>query len=160
MEDSNNLVALKSGYYFMIFKKEEIPFFYELEKTNKAIIKDNKKYNLYEAPNWDIAQKVDALMDKKNEIGYEIDNYLNNDFKKVNAPIIGSDGNVFNLIGICTKALKKAGYNAMADELTNRVTHSHSYEDALSIMAEYVNPVDQYNNSLDDINYDDVDISI
>ena len=70
-------VALKSGYYFMVFDKEEIPFFDELEKTNQIIEKDNQEYNLYRAPTWELAQKVDALMDSENiGIGYSIDDYL------------------------------------------------------------------------------------
>lgn len=67
-------IALKSGYYFMIFEKEDIPFFHELEKTNKLISKDNQEYYLYEAPNWDIAKKVDAFIGNEN-LGYNIDEY-------------------------------------------------------------------------------------
>ena len=78
---------------------------------------------------------------------------------KPKAQIIGADGNVFNLIGICSRALKTAGYTKEADEMINRVTSSHSYEEALSIMCEYVEPVDQYYNKYDDEEYDyDVDI--
>lgn len=73
--NNEEMIALKSGYYFMIFKKDSIPFFDELEKTNKVILKDNKKYNLYTAPTWDVAQKVDAFMGNDN-LGYDIDEYL------------------------------------------------------------------------------------
>lgn len=70
--------------------------------------------------------------------------------KKPVAPIIGADGNVFNLIGICSKALKKAGYKEQADEMTNRIQNSKSYDEALSIMMEYVDPVDvDYDDELD-----------
>lgn len=69
---------------------------------------------------------------------------MNKDFKKVDAQIIGADGNVFNLIGICQKALKRNGYYDEAEELVNRVTNSHSYDEALQIMMEYVNPVSEY----------------
>lgn len=67
-------VALKSGYYFMIFEKEDIPFFDELKKTDRLVSKDNQEYHLYEAPNWEIAKKVDDLMGNEN-IGYDIDEY-------------------------------------------------------------------------------------
>lgn len=73
--NNEEMIALKSGYYFMIFKKDSIPFFDELEKTNKVILKDNKKYNLYTAPTWDVAQKVDAFMGNDN-LGYDIDEFL------------------------------------------------------------------------------------
>lgn len=70
--------------------------------------------------------------------------------KKPVAPIMGADGNVFNLIGICSRALKKAGYKEQADEMTNRIQNSKSYDEALSIMMEYVDPVDvDYDDELD-----------
>lgn len=75
---------------------------------------------------------------------------MRNDFEKVNAPIINADGNVFNLIGICSKELRRHGYSEEAKELEERVTNSKSYDDALMIMMEYVNPVDiDYNEDLD-----------
>lgn len=68
------------------------------------------------------------------------------------AAIIGADGNVFNLIGICSRALKTAGFPEKAKEMTNRITNSKSYEEALSIMCEYIEPVDQNYQRLEDIN--------
>lgn len=73
-DKNNNLVALKSGYYFMIFKKDDIPFFNDLKKTNQMIKKDNEEFNLYEAPTWELAQKVDDLMGNEWD-GYDIDEY-------------------------------------------------------------------------------------
>ncbi len=64
-------------------------------------------------------------------------------FKKVDAPIIGADGNVFNLIGICRKCLTQAGYRDKSKELSNRVQACGSYDEALFIMLEYVNPCSQ-----------------
>lgn len=77
----NNKVALRSGYYFMLFDKNDIPFFNELEKTNRVILMDNQEYHLYESPTWEIAQKVDALMGD-DELGFSIDDYELN--KKIN----------------------------------------------------------------------------
>ena len=62
---------------------------------------------------------------------------MEKEFKKVDAPIIGANGNVYNLIGICREALKSNGYVKEADELLKRVTNSHSYDEALQIMMEY-----------------------
>lgn len=81
---------------------------------------------------------------------------MNKEFEKVDAPIIGADGNVFNLIGICKRALKSNGYVKEAEELVNRVTNSHSYDEALEIMMEYVNPVSEYDMEIDD--YSDISI--
>ena len=61
----------------MIFNIENISFFSELNKTNCVIRKDNEEYHLYEAPTWEIAQKVDALMGNT-DLGYDIDEYLVN----------------------------------------------------------------------------------
>lgn len=82
---------------------------------------------------------------------------MNKEFKKVPAKLIGEDGNVFNLIGICTKALKRAGYNDEAKELVNRVTSCKSYEDALCVMTEYVDP---YGEDYDYVEYDELDDDI
>ena len=76
-----------------------------------------------------------------------------------NAPIIDADGNVFNLIGICSRSLKDAGYPDKAKEMTERVTSSKSYEDALARMCEYVNPVSQYGyDEYDDFDCDEIEI--
>ena len=57
------------------------------------------------------------------------------------APLIGADGNIFNLIGIAQKALRDQGLEQQADEMRNRVFKTHSYEEALGTIQEYVNPV-------------------
>lgn len=56
---------------------------------------------------------------------------------KPKVKLTGQDGNVFNLLGICTKALKRAGQSEEAKELTKKVFSSGSYHEALSIMQEY-----------------------
>lgn len=66
----------------------------------------------------------------------------NNNFKKVDAPIINADGNIFNLMGISSRALKENGYDEEAKEMMDRIQKSHSYDEALSIITEYINPVD------------------
>ncbi|MFA0889239.1 MAG: hypothetical protein ACC613_09150 [Synergistales bacterium] len=52
--------------------------------------------------------------------------------------LIGQDGNVFNLVGICSRALKKAGRLEEARAMQERVFKAASYAEALSIMGEYV----------------------
>lgn len=61
--------------------------------------------------------------------------------------LVGSDGNIFNLIGIASRALKRAGMGDKATEMTNRIFGSGSYEEALGIILEYVDDetmVDDY----------------
>lgn len=59
--------------------------------------------------------------------------------KKPVARVIGQNGNVFNLIGICSRVLKKNNMSKEAKEMTERCFKSSSYGEALSIMAEYCN---------------------
>ena len=52
--------------------------------------------------------------------------------------LTGQDGNVFNLIGICSRALRKAGRVEEARLMQQRVFQAGSYGEALTIMGEYV----------------------
>lgn len=62
--------------------------------------------------------------------------------KKPECPIIGADGNIFNIIGIASRSLKNCGMGDAAKEMQSRVTASGSYSEALAIISEYVEPVD------------------
>lgn len=62
---------------------------------------------------------------------------MNTNETKPHAKVIGKDGNVFVTMGICSSALKKAGKLNEAKEMLERVSNSGSYNEALSIMAEY-----------------------
>jgi hypothetical protein len=64
-------------------------------------------------------------------------------FKRPNAPLIGANGNVFNLIAIAGITLKEHGYPDKASEMSKRVQESKSYEEALAIIQEYVEPVER-----------------
>ena len=81
---------------------------------------------------------------------------MKENFIKQKSPIIGADGNIFNLIGIASKSLKKEGYYEEANEMSKRVMSSNSYEEALGIIVEYIDPVDEYelNYGYDDITYE------
>lgn len=76
---------------------------------------------------------------------------MNKYFEKVDAKIIGANGNVYNLLAICQRALKDNGYNEEAKELYERVTNSESYDMALSIMQEYVNPISTENETSNEL---------
>lgn len=60
------------------------------------------------------------------------------DKKKPKCKLVGSNGNIFNLLGIAGKALKANGMKEEADEMYKRVTSSGSYYEALGIITEYV----------------------
>lgn len=48
------------------------------------------------------------------------------------------DGNIFVMTGRARKALKRAGYSDKAEEMTGRVQKAQSYDEAVSILYEYV----------------------
>ena len=57
---------------------------------------------------------------------------------KPKCKLIGEDGNIFNLMGIASRTLKKAGLTKQAEEMIERIKNSGSYYEALGIIMEYV----------------------
>ena len=80
-----------------------------------------------------IRRELVRNMEMKEKLGLE-------ESLRPEAKMIGEDGNVFNLMGICSNALKKAGYPEKSKEMFDRVTSCGSYDEALAIMNEYVIP--------------------
>ncbi len=58
--------------------------------------------------------------------------------KKPKCKLTGQDGNIFNLVGIAKRALEKADMKEQTKEMTDRIFKSHSYDEALCIIMEYV----------------------
>ncbi len=52
--------------------------------------------------------------------------------------LVGEDGNIYAILGRASKLLRRVGQEDRAKEMTERVTASHSYHDALFIVSEYV----------------------
>lgn len=61
--------------------------------------------------------------------------------KKPECPMIGADSNIFNILGIASRTLKRNGMADEAQEMRSRVTESGSYENALAVIMEYVEPI-------------------
>lgn len=59
----------------------------------------------------------------------------------VEVELLGEDGNIFNVLGIATKAMKREGYRKEAKELSDKVFKTHSYDDALLTIRDYVEVV-------------------
>lgn len=59
--------------------------------------------------------------------------------QKPDCPLIGQDGNIFNLAGIASLTLKEQGMEEQAEEMKERIYSSHSYSEALNIIGDYVN---------------------
>ncbi len=60
------------------------------------------------------------------------------DFKP-DCPMIGQDGNIFNLMGIAARTLRENDMEDKAKEMCERIYDSGSYDNALCILGEYVN---------------------
>ena len=58
---------------------------------------------------------------------------------KPDCPLIGEDGNIFNLIGKASQTLRENGMQEQADEMRSRIFQCQSYDSALSIIGDYVN---------------------
>ncbi len=59
--------------------------------------------------------------------------------EKPKCKLVGENGNIFNLMGIASRALKSAGQPEKAKEMCNKITsQAKSYEEALVIISEYV----------------------
>lgn len=61
---------------------------------------------------------------------------------KPKVKLVGQDGNIFNILGIASRALKEAGYADEAKEMQTEDFASDSYEEALAIVLQYVDEAD------------------
>lgn len=52
--------------------------------------------------------------------------------------LIGKDGNVFNLIGLTTRALRQEGYSDEAQEFSDGAHKKTSYDEVLNYIQEFV----------------------
>jgi hypothetical protein len=57
--------------------------------------------------------------------------------EKPKVRLTGTDGNVFALAGLVSRALKTAGQTTEAAEFSRRLWGCESYDAALALMAEY-----------------------
>lgn len=125
-------VAIKSGYYFEIFDKSDMPN--TLIKSGTKVELDNKKYDLYKANTLEDERVIDKMFGDR--MGYDIDDHT---VKKPKCALIGEDGNIFNLMGIASRTLKHNKMNEEAQEMCNKITtEAKSYGEALLIIGEYV----------------------
>lgn len=52
--------------------------------------------------------------------------------------LVGTDGNVFSVIGTVSASLKKEGRPELAKEFVTKALASHSYYEVLALVGEYV----------------------
>lgn len=81
-----------------------------------------------------VPNRLGGFVDRN--IGQEEESQSNG---KPDCPLIGQDGNIFNLMGIASRTLKRNGMAEQATEMCGRIQASGSYGEALNILGEYVN---------------------
>jgi len=88
---------------------------------------------------WHSSEKYFLLCDDEFEQHLLTQSKVPKETRKPDCPLIGQDGNVFNLMGIAARMLKQYGQDAAAMAMRARVMDSDSYGAALVIMGAYVN---------------------
>ena len=73
-----------------------------------------------------------------NKLGGFIENAAQ-ERKKPDCKLIGEDGNIYNLMELAARTLRRNGLTEQATEMTERITGCGSYDEALGIIGEYVN---------------------
>lgn len=74
--------------------------------------------------------------------------------QKPKCPLIGEDGNIFNLMGIASRTLKRNGMQEEAKEMCDKITKSGSYDQALAIISDYVEVTSREEIEEDDEEYE------
>ena len=60
--------------------------------------------------------------------------------EKPEVQLLGSDGNIFAVTARARRALIETGMDEEARKMSERVMESHSYDEALGVIMEYVDP--------------------
>jgi hypothetical protein len=149
--DGINEILTEEGILLDGAKFTDISAFEHNGHTNMLFSMDNVRLDVGKLAMWRLQTHETFggtwLSDyMQNEFGIDVNSPEPYEYTKPEAPIIGADGNVFNLIGIVSRTLKRAGLNEQASEMRSRVMDSGSYDDALAVMMEYVEPIgiDEY----------------
>lgn len=74
--------------------------------------------------------------------------------RKPDCPLIGQNGNIFNLMAIASRTLDENGMEAQALEMRQRIHGADSYYKALDIIGEYVN-ITSVDDGMDDGDFDE-----
>ena len=126
-------------------KFEDIYSFKSGEITNLLFPLDNADVNIPKLAMWRIGTHevfggtwLSDYIDNRLSDKEEVVNNENQEVIKPDCELIGQDSNIFNLMGIASKTLKRNGMSNDAKEMCDRITSSASYDEALSIIDEYV----------------------
>lgn len=160
--DGINHILTEEGVLQCDSKFREVSVFEHDGLTNLLFhMYEDVKLNMGKLVMWRIATHgnfsgtwlSDYLMNKFN---IDISEPLKSDVQKEkpNCPLIGQDGNIFSLMGIASSTLKQHGLKEEAKEMCSRITSSGNYNEALSIIGEYVNITSKDEMEMDEQNED------
>ena len=112
---------------------------YGYDDEGKKVELNNVIYDLYNGTSLEDEKTIDNMFGDR--MGYAIDEHT---IEKPKCALIGEDGNIFNLMGIASRTLKRNGMQEEAKEMCNRITNgAKSYDEALMIIDEYVEIIDK-----------------
>ena len=83
--------------------------------------------------------------------------------KKPNCPLIGQDGNIFNLMAIASRTLREHDMAEQATEMRERIRNCGSYYSALGVIGEYINITsvgDEDESENDSCEYEDRELTL
>lgn len=73
----DNLIVIKLGESLIVFDRDDVPFFFELEKTDKRVLTNGNELIVYEVPNEEIAKQIYKIMGN-NLVKEDTNNNLDN----------------------------------------------------------------------------------
>lgn len=128
-------VAVKSGYYFNIFEKSEIPL--TLKKSEKKVNLNNEIYDLYVGTSIKDERKIDQLFG--DEMGYLIEAHEEIQKEKPKCEVIIGSDNKITLMQKTFDILNNNDMPKLANEMCNRVMDGDkNFGDTLCIISDYV----------------------
>ena len=73
MQNNDSKIAVKSGYYFLLFEASAIPYLERLEKKDYQVKYEDIVYDIYDAKTWEDTQLINDLFGDR--MGFDIDDY-------------------------------------------------------------------------------------
>lgn len=157
--DGVNEMLTKEGILLNGSKFETVYSFKKDELTNLLYPFENVELDMGRLATWRLSTHSQFYGTWLSDyVMHSFGGYISEEKQKPNCELIGQDGNIFNLMGIASRTLRRNGMADEAKEMCDRITHSDSYYSALNIIGEYVNITgpeeDEYGDEDEDFGYE------
>ncbi len=76
----DNLIVIRLGENLIVFDRDDVPCFFELEKTDKRVLSNGNELIVYEVPNEEIARQIRNITGNnlvQDDISNNLDNNIN-----------------------------------------------------------------------------------